>query len=130
MNNNNNSNQNTGGGRRKGNRNKYTPEARKILFDVLGEKHISRLDKLIGGVSFDSRLTSIKPFAKILCSESDEVGEKTRRMIFEGLKEQFHPNRFRTYFNQLPQEKKVSEMRQFLQMLTKEQIEALFKGIT
>lgn len=124
-----NSNKNNAGGRKKGIGNKYTTETRKILLDVLGSDYISRLDKLINDVSFDKRITTLKPFAKILCSENDEVGKQTRELIFEGLKEQFTKNRFRSYFNLVDDTKKLTELRQWAQMLTKEQIEELTKGL-
>lgn len=124
-----NSNKNNAGGRKKGIGNKYTTETRKILLDILGSEYLKKIDKLINDVSFDKRLTALKPFAKILCSENDEVGKQTREMIFEGLKEHFTRNRFRSYFNLLDDNKKITEMRQWEQMLTKEQIEELTKGL-
>ena len=129
MNNNNNKNTNSGGGRKKGSQNKYTLESRKILLEILEEKYIDKLDKLVKGVDYDDRLSALRPFVKIICSKEDEMTERVREKIYKGVEEQLHPNRFRTYFNRLTPKQRLQEIRQWSQFLTSSQREQLFKGM-
>jgi len=128
MNNNSNNSQNSKGGRKLGSTNKMTPESRKILLEVFKDD-FQKLDKLVNYVPFDERFVSLKPYAKILCTGSDEISNETKELIFEGLRTEFTPNKFKSYLNQLEPKKRAIEMRHYLKMLTPKQIEILFKNI-
>jgi hypothetical protein len=114
-------------GRKIGSTNKLTPEAKEALYDVL-ESDFKRLEKLISTASFDERVIHLKYFAKLLAVGNDEVAQKTREVMFEGLEEHFKKMRF--YFPHLPQNKKAIELRQFLMLQPSERIEEVFKGWT
>lgn len=75
----------------------------------------------------DERFVGLKPIVKMLCTGSDEVSIKTKELIYESLKREFNMLKF--YINQLPQNKKAIELRQYLFCLDKEQIEEIFTTI-
>lgn len=118
------------GGRNKGSKNRMTPKSKELLLNILKESELINLDKLIGYVDYDKRFSTLKPYLKILCTGNDNIAIETRKLIFEALKDEFKPNRFRTYFNQLDDSKKAIELRQYLHYLSPEQIEEVFKNMS
>ncbi len=62
--------QNSKGGRN----NKYTIRSREGLLEVFEDK-FKNLSKDISFIDYDKRFTTLKPYAKCLCSVYDEIGE-------------------------------------------------------
>lgn len=123
-----NNNQNSNGGRKLGSTNKITPEARKALLEAFKDD-FQKLNKLIHYIPFDERFVALKPYAKMLCTGSDDISIQVKEIIFENLKKEFAPNLFRSYLYQLEPKKRAVEMRHYLKMLTPKQIEMIFKNM-
>ncbi|ANO48849.1 hypothetical protein Pf1_00601 [Flavobacterium columnare] len=117
---------NARGGRKAESFNKLSKEAKESLLEAF-ENDLQKLDKLFGYIPMNERFVGMKPVVKMLCTGSDEVSIKTKELIYESLKREFNMLKF--YINQLPQEKKAIELRQYLFCLDKEQIEEIFKTI-
>lgn len=115
-----------GGGRHQKSYNKLTKEAKELILEHF-ENDFKRADKLFAYVPIDERFKSLKPIVKQLTTGNDEVSIKTKEIIFESLKEEFKKLKF--YINQLPQDKRAIELRQYLYYLDKEQIETVFSNI-
>lgn len=112
-------------GRKIGSRNKLTPKSKKILKEVL-QDDLERMDKLINYIPFDKRFVALKPYAKLLTTGNDSISLEAKEIIFESLKLELKKLPF--YLRQLSLEERGKQMRYFLQMLDKEQIEFLFEG--
>ncbi|MDR3026612.1 hypothetical protein [Chryseobacterium sp.] len=113
-------------GRKIGSRNKLSTKAKENLLELF-EDDIKQLHKSINYVSPDERFIKLKPIIKLLCTGSDEVSNNTRNLIYESLKGEFTKIKF--YLNQLPSDKRASELRQYMNYLNKEQIENIFGSI-
>jgi len=114
-------------GRKKGSKNKLSTSANNQMYNSL-EPHLKDIGKNLKGLPFDQRITHIKHFSKILAVGNDEVAEKTRKLIYEGLEE--HYKKIKFYFPHVPQEKKASELRQFLKLLPDEKINEVIIAIS
>lgn len=110
-------------GRKLGSKNKLSPEAREALFELL-ESDLKRIDKLILSGSYEERVIHLKHFAKLLTNRNDAIALETRELIFTGLKE--HYEKLNTYFPHVRPENKSSELRQYLKLLDKDQIDKVF----
>jgi hypothetical protein len=117
---------NARGGRKAESFNKLSKEAKESLLEAF-ENDLQKLDKLFSYIPMNERFVGLKPVVKMLCTGSDEVSIKTKELLYESLKREFNMLKF--YINQLPQEKKAIELRQYLFCLDKEQIEEIFKTI-
>ena len=113
-------------GRKKASFNKLSKKAKESLLTTF-ENDFGRLDKIFAYVPYDERFSSLKPVVKMLCTGSDEVSLKTKEIIYESLHLEFKKLKF--YINQLPTEKRATELRQYLFYLDKEQIEEIFRNI-
>lgn len=116
----------TNGGRKQGSRNKLTPTAKEHLLKLFGED-IQRLYKSLNYISPDEKFIKIRPILQLLCKGDDEVSKETREIIFESLKEEF--KKLPSYLRQLSAEKRGVEMRKYLLLMSKEQIETIFSTI-
>lgn len=108
------------GGRKSESFNKLSKEAKESLL-IAFENDLQKLDKLFNYLPMDERFVGLKPIIKMLCTGSDEVSLNTKQLIYESLKREFKMLKF--YINQLPQNKKAIELRQYLFCLDKDQIE-------
>jgi hypothetical protein len=115
---------NARGGRKAESFNKLSKEAKESLLEAF-ENDLQKIDKLFSYIPMNERFVGLKPIIKMLCTGSDEVSIKTKELIYESLKREFNMLKF--YINQLPQNKKAIELRQYLFCLDKEQIEEIFK---
>ncbi|MDN3694995.1 hypothetical protein QWZ06_23545 [Chryseobacterium tructae] len=113
-------------GRKIGSRNKLSTKAKENLLELF-EDNIKQLHKSINYVSPDERFVRLKPIIKLLCTGNDEISNNTRNLIYESLKSEFTKTKF--YLNQLPSDKRASELRQYMSYLNKEQIENIFGSI-
>lgn len=113
-------------GRKKASFNKLSKGTKESLLTTF-ENDFKRLDKIFAYVPYDERFSSLKPVVKMLCTGSDEVSLKTKEIIYESLHLEFKKLKF--YINQLPTEKRATELRQYLFCLDKEQIEEIFSNI-
>lgn len=127
QNNSGNKNPNKGkGGRHKQSLNKFSKNSKQKIFEHF-EDDLKRLDKLFAYVPMDERFQKLKIVIKILCSGNDEVSIKTKELIYETLEREFTKLKF--YINQLPQNKKAIELRQYLFCLDKNLIEKVFNNM-
>jgi hypothetical protein len=113
-------------GRKKASFNKLSKEAKENLYTVF-ENDLQRFDKIFANLPMDEKFTGLKPVVKLLCTGSDEVSIKTKKLIYDSLKREFKMLKF--YINQLPTEKRAAELRQYLFCLDKEQIEEIFRSV-
>lgn len=112
------------GGRNSNSFNKLSKEAKQSLYEAFGDD-LGKLENLFHHIPVNEKFVGLKPIVKMLCTGADEVSLKTKGLIYESLKREFKMLKF--YINQLPQEKKAIELRQYLFCLDKEQIEEIFK---
>lgn len=116
----------TNGGRKQGSRNKLTPTAKEHLLQLFGED-VQRLHKSLNYISPDEKFVQLRPLLQLLCKGDDEVSEKTREIVFESLKDEF--KKLPSYLRQLSAKKRGVEMRKYLLLMSKEQIETIFSTI-
>jgi hypothetical protein len=117
---------NARGGRKADSFNKLSKESKESLLEAF-ENDLQKLDKLFSYIPMDERFVGLKPIVKMLCTGSDEISIKTKELIYESLKREFKMLKF--YINQLPQNKKAIELRQYLFCLDKEQIKEIFSTL-
>lgn len=113
-------------GRKIGSQNKLSVKARENLLELF-EGDIKKLHKSFNYVDVDEKFITLKPVIKLLCTGNDEVSNNTRNLIYESLKNEFVKIKF--YINQLPPDKRATELRQYLNYLNKDQIENIFGSI-
>ncbi|GLB52771.1 hypothetical protein NBRC110019_18110 [Neptunitalea chrysea] len=116
----------TSAGRKKGSTNRLNQNAKDALFDVLNPS-LKDLNKRLNSLEPNERVMVLKGFAKMLAVGDDEVAQKTRKLIYEGLEEHFKKLKF--YFPHVPQEKKITELRQFLSLLPIQNIEEVVESM-
>lgn len=116
----------TNGGRKQGSRNKLTPTTKENLLQLFGED-IQRLHKSLNYISYDERFVKLRPVLQLLCKGDDEVSKETRKIIFDSLKDEF--KKLPTYVTQLRGENRSVELRKYLLLLDKEQIETIFSNM-
>ena len=114
------------GGRKLSSNNKLTKNAKQELFNAFEEDFV-RLEKSFAYLPMDERFVGLKPIIKVLCTGDDEVSKKVKELIYESLKREFKMLKF--YINQLPANKKATELRQYLFCLDKQQIEDVFLNL-
>ena len=114
-------------GRKKASFNKISKETKESLLKAF-KNDFERYDKIFAYVPYDERFSSLKPVIKMLCTGSDEVSIKTKEIIYESLHLEFKKLKF--YINQLPTEKRATELRQYLFCLDKQQIEEVFSSLS
>lgn len=114
------------GGRNLGSRNKFTKEAKQELFDAL-KVDLENIGKALP-VEAGERIVHLKHFAKMLTTGNDEVALEVRNILYEQLLPHFRKIGF--YLPHVDQNKKVSELRQFLKMLSPEMIEEIVKDMS
>ncbi|AWM14644.1 hypothetical protein DI487_12790 [Flavobacterium sediminis] len=116
--------QKSSGGRKLKSTNKLTKNAKQELFQAFKEDFVG-LEKSFAYLPMDERFVGLKSIIKILCAGNDKVSIKTKEIVYESLNREFKMLKF--YINQLPQNKKATELRQYLFCLDKEQIEEVFR---
>jgi len=113
-------------GRKIGSQNKLSVKAKENLLELF-EGDIKQLHRSFNYVGIDERFVTLKPIIKLLCTGNDDVSNNTRNLIYESLKNEFVKIKF--YINQLPSDKRATELRQYLNYLNKDQIENIFGSI-
>lgn len=113
-------------GRTPGSLNNLNKLAKEDLLKYLSEPQ-NNMKKLISHIPMEDRFQQLKSIIKILIRGSDHVSICLKELIFEQLKGEF--NRYRFYFASLPNDKKASELRQFLKMLPPDKIEIVLAGL-
>lgn len=113
-------------GRKIGSQNKLSIKAKENLLELF-EGDIKQLHRSFNYVGIDERFVTLKPIIKLLCTGNDDVSNNTRNLIYESLKNEFVKIKF--YINQLPSDKRATELRQYLNYLNKDQIENIFGSI-
>lgn len=113
-------------GRKIGYQNKLSVKAKENLLELF-EGDIKQLHRSFNYVGIDERFVTLKPIIKLLCTGNDDVSNNTRNLIYESLKNEFVKIKF--YINQLPSDKRATELRQYLNYLNKDQIENIFGSI-
>lgn len=113
-------------GRKIGSQNKLSVKAKENLLELF-EGDIKQLHRSFNYVDIDERFVTLKPIIKLLCTGNDDVSNNTRNIIYESLKNEFVKIKF--YINQLPPDKRATELRQYLSYLNKDQIENIFGSI-
>ncbi|WP_454245837.1 hypothetical protein [Psychroflexus sp. MBR-150] len=122
------SNNSKNAGRKKGSNNLLSTKAKQKLFEIF-EKDFLNIHKLFQKANIDGRgFYHLKPYAKMLTTGSDKVSMEMKSIIFKSLKPEFL--RLNTYISQLSAPERAKQLRYYLQMLNKEQIEELFGEIT
>lgn len=111
-------------GRKIGSNNLLSAKAKQKLFELF-EKDFLNIHKLFQKANIDGRgFYHLKPYAKMLTTGPDKVSLELKSIIFKSLKPEFL--RLNTYISQLSAPERVKQLRYYLQMLSKEQIEEIF----
>lgn len=111
-------------GRKMGSNNKLTPKAKQLLYEIF-EDSLLNIHKLFQRANTDGKaFCHLKPYAKMLTSGSDDVSIEVKSVIFKSLKPEFL--RLHSYLSQLSGAERAKQLRYYLQMLSKEQIEEIF----
>lgn len=116
----------TTAGRKKGSQNKLTPNSKEKLLELFNED-IRKIHKSLNYVSPDEKFVKLRPIVELLCKGNDEVSRETRNIIFEKLEDEF--KKLKSYLCQLPADKRAIEMRKYLLLLDKEQIETALNNM-
>lgn len=114
------------GGRKKGSRNVLSKKVKELLFEAL-ENDLKNLDRLMKTQNSDERIMHLKHFSGLIAKGDDQIAIETRKLIFEGLES--HYKKMKLYFNHVPQQKKMSELRQYIKLLPEQKRESVIKKL-
>ena len=120
------SNNKSSGGRKKGSRNVLSKQVKELLFEAL-ENDLKNLDKLMRTPNPDERIMHLKHFSGLIAKGDDQIAIDTRKLIFEGLES--HYKKMNLYFNHVPQQKKMSELRQYLKLLPEQKRKSIIENL-
>ncbi len=113
-------------GRKIGSINKLNNEGKKALLSYFNND-LEKLQKLLNYIPIDERFQALRPFIKMLTTGSDEIAIKTREAILDSLEPEFKKLPF--YLRLMNPEGKAKELRQYLNMLPKEDANRIIKNL-
>lgn len=114
------------GGRKKGSRNVLSIKVKELLFEAL-EDDLKNLERLMRTPHPDEKIMHLKHFSGLIAKGNDPIAIETRKLIFEGLES--HYKKMKLYFNHVPQQKKASELRQYIKLLPERKRESIIENL-
>ena len=113
-------------GRNIGSKNKLGEDSRESLKDLFKDD-FQQLYKVINSIPHGERIIHLKHLFKLLTRKEDIITDELREVAYNSLKPHYQKIGF--YFPHLDNNKKVSELRMFLQMLSPSMIEEVLKDM-